>query len=359
MQFMAENAASVPMVFCRAQKSCYDPDINLCNNLKFNYMKSSQNHFEFEKQFSSAFDFYKSQLVLRLLNRKIRLEDLIYGPDDPETVVGFCDRHHIEITGLDVKKQTSKGGKELTDEQVAALLKEKTGITCDGQIISVDVIDRHLGVNAHFFCVKDKNKGSDAKIIPSGEINKFLNGSGLTYLGHSGIPLAGNDGGGFIQDENMALCSTQLQISENLNLYFEDIDFIRKPRHANNNQWVLASEEIKNYWKNYFSTPVLKVSHECLKEELGFTGDQLREIKEFEFLLNSEFVRYVLQANDDLIQDGICLNCLSRDIWKGDRVACMHCDSEMVLFIDEDFPAGDEVVEEIRSFLKRLGVSLK
>ena len=323
-----------------------------------------KNTFLFEEQFATPEDYYKSFLVLRKLNEKINLSKFYFDIPPLNELVEFCDEHMLEITGAEFQKCTYKGGNKVSQADMSKIIKDKLGIDSDGRIYSYSIADNKLNMAASIICIKVPDRPEGCITMTEPEFNQFLYSEGLEYY-NAAIedPKSDRNNTSGKKPEykteivlaDMFFSASKVVVTQIKDNKWEYIDYVEKPEGASSNQWIISSTEIGKYQDQHLEiSPVIKAGPEAMAEAFNFTGKELQKIKSFEVSINSHMMYGQLEAMEEYVPDGLCLNCHGNDITRGDMVSCYNCGSDKLVFFDENFPWEDNMFEKLRSFSKIL-----
>jgi len=312
--------------------------------------------FDFESQFQSPAEYYKAQMLFKLVNDEIRLADLHFKYEDLQQVTEFCDIYQVEIIGYDVKKHIPVGDETLSDEEVSTFIKEKLHIDCDGRVFCYEIEDRTNEFFQTITCSCKKDGSGEWVILPGEKFEEELSNEDM--YSHLIAPEEESNTGYDINIEgnNMSLSKSRVEVCTIPFDEWEYMDYLPKPEDAADNQWVLNNQEIRSHQENKYKIfPILRVSLENLENILDIDYSRLKDIREFDFLLPSDLTLFYSKAGDVIIPNGICLHCKTEEFQSHARgFSCKSCGKENYLHTNENFPIDDATFEEVQKFEEEL-----
>ncbi len=312
--------------------------------------------FKFESQFSNPLEYYKSYLVLRKLNEKIKLTKFHYNCDNLEELVQFCKANKLEITGAEIQKHTFTGGNKISSSDMASILKEKLNIESDGTIYNYSIADNKLGMAASIICIKDPSEPEGCITMTDKEFGRFMDSEGLEYYftPEEDEKIDPEKSKPRIVFSELFFSASKVVISNIRHDTWEYIDFINKPADSSEYEWILHNPELQKFKNDGLKIdPIIRISPVVMTNAFD-KSDVFQSIRTFDVPINSFMMQCQEEAMEDNVPDGICLNCFGNDFSTGDLVLCINCDSNIILFLDDNFPWADEMEEEIESYADKL-----
>ncbi len=313
--------------------------------------------FFFESQFSDPLEYYKSYLLLMRLNKKIKLSEFCYNSKNLEALVDFCKINKLEIVGAEIQKYSYTGGNVLSLSDTANMLNEKLKIESDGNVYNYGIYDNDLNNAASIICIKCPADPVGCKTMTQSDFENIIYTEDLEYY------LTPVEKDKKFDPENvkteliiakLLITVSKVVIRKIRNNSWEYIDFVNKPVGSAANEWILDSPELQKFKDEDMKIyPAIRIDPSALKTAFG-NSDLIQTFKPFDVPLNSHMMYCQMEAMEENVPDGFCLNCFGKDITRGDLVLCLNCDSDILLFFDDNFPWNDEMKDEITNYADQL-----